>query len=83
MVPAEGAFSVGRRGQEAVWALGVFLLESGLQHLDVILPRLLRLLAALPRAARFEDFRVQLSDRTYSEQAASLCRTDTVVKKSI
>ncbi|XP_043226058.1 phosphatidylinositol 4-kinase alpha-like isoform X2 [Amphibalanus amphitrite] len=73
VVPAEGPFSVNRRGQEAVWALAVFLLESGLQHLDAILPRLLRLLAALPRAAHFEDFRVNLSDRVPSSERFAFC----------
>ncbi|XP_037092304.1 LOW QUALITY PROTEIN: phosphatidylinositol 4-kinase alpha-like [Pollicipes pollicipes] len=72
-VPAEGPFQVGRRGQEAVWALAIFLLESRLQHLDVILPRLLELLSALPRATRFEDFRIHLSDRHPSSERFAFC----------
>lgn len=58
-----GGFRVDQRGQDAVVALGVYLLESGLQHQTAIVQYLLRLLRALPKAVWLDEKRITVMDR--------------------
>jgi phosphatidylinositol 4-kinase A len=52
---AAGVFCLDRKAQDAVIALGLYLLESGFQHEHQIIPYLLRLARNLPKAVFIES----------------------------
>ncbi|XP_076062775.1 phosphatidylinositol 4-kinase III alpha isoform X2 [Oratosquilla oratoria] len=58
-----GVFCIDQRGQDAVVAIGIYLLESGLQHSRPIVHYLLRLLRGLPKAVWLDEIKINSSDR--------------------
>ncbi|XP_063926767.1 phosphatidylinositol 4-kinase alpha isoform X4 [Zophobas morio] len=60
---SNGTIALNSRQQDAVIALGIYFLESGLQHKDTILPYLLRLAKALGKAAWLDEIKQNPTDR--------------------
>ncbi|XP_074062674.1 phosphatidylinositol 4-kinase alpha [Macrotis lagotis] len=54
-VDFHGIFQLDERRRDAVIALGIFLIESNLQHKEHIIPYLLRLLKGLPKVQWIEE----------------------------
>lgn len=66
---AQGILKIDQRGQDAVIALGIYLLDSDLQHIDIILPYLLKLLDALPKIMWADNIKYSVKERKSSERS--------------
>ena len=62
---ASGVFRLNNRDQDAVIALGIYLLESHLQHKEKILPYLLKLARNLGKVVWLDEIRQHLTDRKF------------------
>ncbi|KAG5871509.1 hypothetical protein JTB14_006942 [Gonioctena quinquepunctata] len=68
-----GTLVINCRQQDAVIALGIFLLESGLQHKSKILPYLLQLAKSLEKAYWQDEIKLNPTDRIPIAEKFSFC----------
>ncbi|XP_049538873.1 phosphatidylinositol 4-kinase alpha isoform X1 [Anopheles darlingi] len=70
---AAGVFCLDSRAQDAVIALGLYFLESGYQYSKEIIPYLLRLAKALPKAVWIDDVKSNKIDKIPTAEKFSFC----------
>uniref|UniRef100_A0A182MWN4 Phosphatidylinositol 4-kinase alpha n=1 Tax=Anopheles culicifacies TaxID=139723 RepID=A0A182MWN4_9DIPT len=70
---AAGVFCLDARAQDAVIALGLYFLESGYQYSKEIIPYLLRLAKALPKAVWIDDVKPNKIDKIPTAEKFSFC----------
>ncbi|XP_058838895.1 phosphatidylinositol 4-kinase alpha isoform X1 [Topomyia yanbarensis] len=70
---AAGVFCLDSRAQDAVIALGLYFLESDYQYEKEIIPYLLRLSKALPRAVWIDDVKPNKNDKIPNAEKFCFC----------
>ncbi|XP_041781810.1 phosphatidylinositol 4-kinase alpha isoform X2 [Anopheles merus] len=70
---AAGVFCLDARAQDAVIALGLYFLESGYQYPKEIIPYLLRLAKALPKAVWIDDVKPNKIDKIPTAEKFAFC----------
>ncbi|XP_017786237.1 PREDICTED: phosphatidylinositol 4-kinase alpha isoform X2 [Nicrophorus vespilloides] len=68
-----GVYRINNRDQDAIIALGIYLLESGMQHKDKILPYLLDVAKALGKVVWLDEVRLHATDRIPVAEKFSFC----------
>lgn len=68
---SQGIFKIDQRGQDAVIALGVYLLESKLQYVDIILPYLLKLLDGLVKVIWLDEIKYSNKERKLLSESSN------------
>ncbi|XP_056639976.1 phosphatidylinositol 4-kinase alpha [Diorhabda sublineata] len=71
--PQNGTFIINCRQQDAVIALGIYFLESGLQHKCIILPYLLKLVKLIEKAQWQDEIKLNPTDRIPIAEKFSFC----------
>ncbi|KFM76896.1 Phosphatidylinositol 4-kinase alpha, partial [Stegodyphus mimosarum] len=69
----QGIFKFDQRGQDSVFALGIYFLTSGFQFHDVIYPYLMKLLRGLTKAIWVEEARLYETDRIPVSERFAFC----------
>ncbi|KAL0266294.1 UNVERIFIED_CONTAM: hypothetical protein PYX00_008881 [Menopon gallinae] len=69
----KGIFQIDQRGQDGIIALGIYLLESGFQHSENIIPYLLQLLQGLTNAKWLDEVRMYKNERIPVQERFSFC----------
>ncbi|KAK9874265.1 hypothetical protein WA026_002618 [Henosepilachna vigintioctopunctata] len=70
---SSGGITISSRHQDAVIALGIFFLESGLQHKNRILPYLLNVAKLLEKANWSNEMKLNVTDRIPVAEKFSFC----------
>ncbi|XP_045467840.1 phosphatidylinositol 4-kinase alpha [Harmonia axyridis] len=70
---SSGGITISTRNQDAVIALGIFLLESGLQHKNRILPYLLNIAKLIEKANWSDENKINITDRIPVAEKFSFC----------
>lgn len=69
----QGIFKFDQRSQDAVFSLGIYFLQSGFQHEDLIFPYLMKLLRGLAKAIWIEETRTYDTDRIPVSERFAFC----------
>lgn len=70
----DNVFTLDQQGQDTVIALGIYLIESGFQSIDILVPYLLKILRSLVKVVWMQDnFKLHETDRIPVQERFSFC----------
>ncbi|XP_042899450.1 phosphatidylinositol 4-kinase alpha isoform X2 [Parasteatoda tepidariorum] len=70
---AQGIYKFDQRGQDAVFSLGIYFLQSGCQYQDAIVPYFMKLLRGLAKAIWVDEARIHDTDRIPVSERFAFC----------